>query len=110
MTTKPTARSEGQTKLNSYATYGMLGGLFLGLIVGVVASGPHFSEWPALRSLSVVLGSGIAGSILGYILSGLAFGAVAAGSDEQSHATDDDRGSDDSGSCGGDGDGGHCVS
>lgn len=109
MTIKPSVRTEGKTKLNSYATYGMLGGLFLGLIVGVVVSGPHFSEWPALRSLSVIFGSGIAGSFLGYILSGLAFGA-AVGSDEQSHATDDDSGPDDSGSCGGDGDGGHCVS
>jgi len=101
-------KTKGRTLLHSYAIYGLMGGLCLGLVVGVVVSGPHFSEWPVSRALLVIFGSGFGGSLFGYILAGLAVGFVAGGSDDLSAYSDASTESGNSDGC--DGDGGSCVS
>lgn len=66
-----------QAVVNKYAGYGSLAGLGIGLLVGVLYGGPYFHEWPALMSLSVVLGLGVAGAVVGYVSVWLASGSNA---------------------------------
>jgi len=111
--TKTETLTSGQKTMHRYVTYGLMGGFFFGLVVGVVASGPHFREWSAVHSLAVIFGSGLGGLIIGYVLPGLAVGFTAGGSvdpNTNTSATDSGSGSHGSGDCGGDGDGGSCVS
>lgn len=57
MSTDKTREALGTPVLRRYAAYGLLGGLAIGLLMGVVLSGPHFFEWPVGQSLAVVFGS-----------------------------------------------------
>ena len=102
----------GQKALNKYATYGLIAGLFIGLVTGILISGPNFSVWPVSSSFLAIAGSGVGGALLGFILSGLALGFTAGGAHDENSATtatstDGDSGS---GDCGGDGGSGTCVS
>jgi hypothetical protein len=99
----------------SYASYGLLGGLLLGLLTGIFISGPNFAEWSALRSVLVMFGSGFIGGLLGYVIPSLAVGSTAGGAGAGSYSSgsgsDGGSGGHGSGGCGGDGgDGGGCDS
>lgn len=111
-TTKQT-EAQGKKVLNKYTTYGLIVGLFFGLVTGILISGPNFSVWPVSSSLLAIVGSGAGGALHGFLLPGLAFGFVAGGPHDENNSTtasDGNPGTSDSGGCSGDGDGGTCVS
>lgn len=62
-----------------FRSFGLLGGVVGGLLVGVLISGPHFYEWPVRYSLSVVLLSGVGGALMGWFCLAIAAGSVAGG-------------------------------
>ena len=68
-----------QPVLRRYEGYGLLGGLGLGLLVGVLISGPHFHEWPAMMSLAVIFGGAAIGAAIGRLAVGIAVGSLASG-------------------------------
>lgn len=111
MKTSQKTPTQGQNLVNRYSTYGLLGGTFFGLLVGVLVSGPRFALWPAVQSVAVIFGSGFVGGLLGYILPGMAIGSTTSGrgTDVSSPISTSDGGSSgyDSSSCSG-GDGGSC--
>jgi hypothetical protein len=74
--------SEGarQTVVTKYKRYGLVGGFALGMLAGVIISGPHLKEWPPLQSLLVILGGGALSSFIGYLALSLVTGSLAAGS------------------------------
>jgi hypothetical protein len=60
-----------------YGGYGLFGGVALGLFAGVLISGPHFDEWPAVASLALVLACAAAGALIGWLFLGIATGSLA---------------------------------
>lgn len=46
-------------------------GAALGLIAGLVAAGPNFSQWAASRSLLIILACGLGGLVVGRIVGAL---------------------------------------
>jgi hypothetical protein len=92
--------------VTKYEGYGLVGGFALGLLLGVMVSGPHVREWPAWQSLSVILGGAGLGSLIGYLALAIGMGSLAGGgvggsigSGESGHASDS------GGNSGGDGGG-----
>lgn len=69
----------GQAAARKYGGYGLFGGVALGLIAGVLISGPHFGEWSVLASLALVLACAAAGALIGWLFLGIASGSVAGG-------------------------------
>jgi uncharacterized protein len=65
--------------VTKFEGYGLVGGLALGVLAGVMISGPHFREWPVLQSVLVVLGGGALGSFVGYLALSYLIGSIAAG-------------------------------
>lgn len=65
--------------LQRYKGYGLLVGLALGLLVGVLVSGPHFYEWSVAASLAVICGCAAGGAFIGWVALALAAGSVAGG-------------------------------
>ena len=86
--------------IERYRTIGVVGGLFLGAIVGVMVAGPNFREWSWVRSLTTIGGSTIVGVVAGYIASEIAVGGLAGGPGH-GLSSDEGAGSDDSHSEGG---------
>ena len=74
--------SEGArgTVVTKYKRYGLVGGFALGMLAGVIISGPHLKEWSPLQSLLVILGGGALSSFIGYVALSLVMGSLAAGS------------------------------
>ena len=104
--------SEAQKISSKYQSYGMFGGLGVGLIAGVLISGPNFKVWPLTSIILVILGCTLGAGMLGYIAVPIAIGSTAKGCGTGSGFFDIGHGSD-SGhhtGCGGDashgGDGG----
>lgn len=64
--------------LHRYRGYAWLGGAALGLVAGVLISGPHFFDWPAMNSLGVVLGGGAVGALAGWLFGAAVVGSLAA--------------------------------
>jgi hypothetical protein len=78
-----------------YQTYGLLGGIALGLLTGILVSGPHFSEWPVSRSLSLILCCVAGGALAGWALLAMAAGSLAGGlASDPAHLQDDDPSND----------------
>ncbi len=77
METSP--ESAGQAATRKYGGYGLFGRIALGLVVGVLVSGPHFDDWPALTSLALVLACAAVGALLGWVSLGIASAGVASG-------------------------------
>ena len=89
--------------VNRYEGYGLIAGLGLGSLIGVMVSGPHFHDWPAIVSLVVILGGGAVGAAIGYLAVSIAYGSTAAGFGIESGISDPGHGS---GGHSGSGDGG----
>lgn len=49
-----------------YAEYGMLGGAFIGMLAGLMYTGPHFDEWSFLKAMAIICAMIIAGGFFGY--------------------------------------------
>lgn len=69
----------GQIAARKYGGYGLFGGVALGLIAGVLISGPHFKEWTAVVSLALVVACAAAGALIGWLFLGIATGSLAGG-------------------------------
>lgn len=84
----------GQKVVNKYDSYGFIGGIALGLIAGILISGPNFNVWPPLTSILVTLGGGVVGGVIGLFASAIALGAQASGPDicEKESTTERDTG------------------
>ena len=96
--------------VKKYEGYGLVAGVGVGLLLGVMYSGPHFHDWPAGASLLAILGSGAAGAIVGYLAVAIAVGSTARGPSVDAGISDNGLGSgghsgagDSGGSGGGDG-------
>jgi len=69
-----------------YRRYGLVGGAALGVVAGLLVSGPNFHEWAATQSLAVALGFTLVIALIGHFFLALVLGAstgVCALSDEQ---------------------------
>lgn len=71
--------SQDKPNLRSFENNGFLYGLGLGGVVGVIAAGPHFREWPLFATFGVIAGCCIGLGILGYFAIAIAHGSVAGG-------------------------------
>ena len=65
--------------VKKYEGYGLLAGTGIGLLLGVMYSGPHFLDWPASKSFFVILGASAAGAVIGYLAAWIAAGSAAGG-------------------------------
>lgn len=98
-----TRLTPGQLTLRRYQGYGLLGGATLGLIVGVMLSGPWFYEWPVVALLAVMSTCAATGALAGWLFLPLILGAVA-GAPLGEVNVDGDSGSGSEGGSGGGGD------
>jgi hypothetical protein len=64
---------------HQYRTYGLMGGVALGLVSGVLVSGPHFLEWPVSRSLVLILCFVAGGALIGWTFLAIAIGFLGGG-------------------------------
>ena len=80
MSTQPKVETRNETVLRRYETYGLFSGLWIGLLAGVLYSGPNFYQWQPIKSLLVVLGFAIVGAILGFLAIAMAAGSIVQGS------------------------------
>jgi hypothetical protein len=62
--------------MTHFKRYGLIGGLAVGLLGGVMVSGPHLREWSLLQSLVVMLGGGATGAVVGYLAISLFMGSL----------------------------------
>jgi hypothetical protein len=97
----------GQRTVKIYRVYGLLGGAALGLVFGVLISGPQFYHWPVVASLSVISACAAGGALFGWcfldiIVGGLAGATYAIGDEPKGDGV---VGFSDGGSGGGDGGG-----
>ncbi len=74
-----------------YAEYGMLGGAFIGMLAGLMYTGPHFREWSFVTVMAIIIAIIIAGGFLGYTILNIFTGL---GLDDLSGGLSDDSGSD----------------
>jgi hypothetical protein len=93
MSANPNIESHGQATLKWYESNGLLIGLALGLVVGVIISGPNFHDWSSVTSLIAIAvctigASSTAGNDIG-LGSGPDFGGHS-GSDSGSSGGGDD--------------------
>lgn len=112
MTPTPNAQTHGAQRMREYASYGSILGGALGIIAGVIVSGPHFSEWSAVTSVGLILACGAGGALIGYLAPSMALGSPASlrgGSSSAGVPSVDgdcaDGSAGDSGCCSGDGGG-----
>jgi len=76
----------GKSLLRKFESYAFLGGLAIGTLTGVLLSGPNFHTWPLTTSFLVILCSGVAGAIIGFLASAIGVGSVARGFEPGSSA------------------------
>ena len=62
-----------------YRTYGLMGGFALGLLSGVLVSGPHLLEWPVSRSLVLILCFVAGGALIGWTFLAIVVGLMGGG-------------------------------
>jgi hypothetical protein len=79
MSKVPNGVTHGQATVRKYGVYGLMCGLTLGLLAGVLISGPYFHEWPLLRITLVTAACAIGGAAIGFFAGALAVGSEAAG-------------------------------
>jgi hypothetical protein len=54
-----------------------MGGIAMGLLTGILVSGPHFHEWPVNRSLALIACCIAGGAVIGWALLALTAGLLA---------------------------------
>jgi uncharacterized membrane protein YeaQ/YmgE (transglycosylase-associated protein family) len=91
--------------IKRYRSNGLFGGLFFGVLVGIVVAGPHFHEWSAERSMLTIIGSLIVGGLVGYLAGEIAIASLSSGPGS-GLAGGSDSGAAGSGESSGGGDGG----
>ncbi len=62
-----------------YRTYGLMGGVAMGLLTGTLVSGPHLLEWPISRSLVLILCFIAGGALIGWTFLTIAVGFMGGG-------------------------------
>ena len=62
-----------------YARNGLFAGSLVGLLVGVLVSGPNFYVWAVSRSLMVVFASVLLGAVVGRLAVGLVLAFTSSG-------------------------------
>ena len=62
-----------------YQTYGLLGGVAMGLLTGVLVGGPHFLEWPVSRSLILIFCFVAGGALIGWTFLAIVVGLIGGG-------------------------------
>jgi hypothetical protein len=82
MNSQANNETTGQDILNRFGSYGFIGGLALGLIAGVLISGPNFYTWPAKTSILVIFGSAAIGGLIGFFAPSYAAGSTASGASD----------------------------
>jgi len=85
----PKSGEHGQHVVRKYENYGSIGGLALGLVIGVIASAPHFHDWRITTSLLVIMGCGLFIGLLGHIAIAIAYGSAVAGFGGVTTSTED---------------------
>jgi hypothetical protein len=80
--------SNERTVVKKYEGYGLIAGVGVGLLLGVMYSGPHFHDWPAGASLLAIFGSGVAGAVVGYLAVVIAVSSTARGPSVDSGTSD----------------------
>ena len=65
--------------LRNYRGYAIWGGAFLGIIISLVAFGPHFRSWssPFTTWSLIATGSGLVGALVGYLFFSIIVGSEA---------------------------------
>ena len=76
MSIHQTRRTAGQLILKKYRQRGVVAGGGLGLLIGVLVSGPHFYEWSLISIVAVVFGSAAAGAAIGWLFASAVAGSV----------------------------------
>jgi hypothetical protein len=74
---KSLGSQESKETIHRFRRYGLFGGAALGVLVGVLVSGPHFAEWAAAQSLAVIGGFMGGTALFGYLLLPQLSGALA---------------------------------
>ena len=101
MDTRDKKESYGQSVLRRFESHGFWIGLGLGLVVGVLVSGPNFHKWAAQTISWVMLTCTIGGGVIGYFAGTIAAASLAQGpgggsggsGDRGMHSIDGDGGS-----------------
>ncbi|TWO69818.1 hypothetical protein FN976_18550 [Caenimonas sedimenti] len=75
--------------IRRFKGYGLFGGATLGVLVGILVSGPHSPEWSVVLSLAVVGGFGCGGALIGYLILPQLSGALAGGGSSNPEQEDD---------------------
>lgn len=79
MTRRPEAGTAGGAVLRRFESYGFWIGLGLGLLAGVLLSGPNFQEWAWGTSLLVTATCMIGGGIIGALAAPIGAGSTGGG-------------------------------
>jgi hypothetical protein len=79
MSTSRSREAIGHPTLRKYRARGVFCGSGLGLLIGVLVSGPHFHEWPAVQSFGVVLGGAACGAVVGWLFASAVVGSLGSG-------------------------------
>lgn len=69
-----------QDKPRALSHLGMLWGLVLGVVIGIVGSGPYFHVWSVSSILTAVLAVAVFSGIVGYFFIPILIGQIAGGS------------------------------
>ena len=67
-----------------------MGGVAIGLLTGILVSGPHFQEWPVSRSLIFILCSAAGGAVIGWTFLAIIIGFMGGGFSTNSELLQDE--------------------
>jgi len=106
MSTRPARDTQAGPVVRRYETYGLVGGLAIGALLGVLYSGPNFHAWPAAISLLIVFGSAAIGGVVGFLAIWIGAGSTGRGFGPGGNSVADGDGGGGGGDGGGGGNGG----
>jgi hypothetical protein len=70
----PSTPSAANPRLSRLRPLALVGGCLAGLLIGMVAAAPQFYSWPAGRSIAVVAGGAVLGTLVGWFALSIALG------------------------------------